>query len=229
MYISNQGGIHMETKENAQNIGSDCNNHSTSINEIAKALSNTQQEMRFAKKDSNNPFYKSRYADLASIWDVCREPLTKNGLSVTQLPLGMNSDGYIRLQTILMHTSGQWIKSEIQMKPVDGKPQSYGSTLTYARRYALSAVVGVVQDDDDGNDGSGVYDNKKTQNYQTTITDKNTSPIKTVPAKTESQKTLEYIIYKCHKCQKSITKQERDYSISKFKVSLCRQHQNGAT
>lgn len=127
-------------------------NRSEQINEIATALSKTQGEIKNAKMDTINPHFKSKYADLASVWDSCREPLSKNGLSITQVFIFM--DGTY-LETTLMHTSGQWISSILPIQPVRNDPQGVGSAITYMRRYALSAIVGIApEDDDDGNDSS---------------------------------------------------------------------------
>jgi len=118
-----------------------------SITELAKALSLAQAAMGPAIKDKQNPFFKSSYADLASVWEACREPLTKNGLSVTQL---VNSEGAtIKLTTMLIHASGEYISSELCMKAEKETPQGLGSAITYARRYALAAIVGISSDDDD--------------------------------------------------------------------------------
>ena len=136
--------------------------HSDGIEKIAAALSKAQAEIGGAKKGSNNPFFKSNYADLASTWDACRAPLSENGLCVVQLP-GHNNKGAPILTTKLVHTSGQWFQSVIELKAVKQDPQGQGSALTYARRYALQAMVGVApveKDapkivDDDGNAASG--------------------------------------------------------------------------
>ena len=128
-------------------------NTSENINELATALSKAQGEITGALKDSANPFFKSKYADLASCWDACRAPLSKNGLSLVQ---GMQiDDGHLHLATRLMHSSGQWISSLTPVTPKDDTPQGMGSALTYARRYALTAMVGVAQVDDDANAASG--------------------------------------------------------------------------
>jgi len=131
-------------------------NSSRSIAELAAALSKAQAQMDFAKKDSSNPYFKSKYADLTAVWDAIRKPLTDNGLSITQLTKDCVS-GDVVIETVLLHESGEWIKSAIAMKPVDTKPQSIGSCITYARRYSLSSIVGCVGDipDDDGNVASG--------------------------------------------------------------------------
>jgi hypothetical protein len=123
-------------------------NHSENINELATALSKCQSELTFAVKDSTNPFHKSKYADLSSVWDSIRQPLTKNGLCVVQT-VEMQEDSVI-LVSILMHSSGQWIKSYLPILNASKTSQGQGSGITYARRYALAALVGCVQDDDDG-------------------------------------------------------------------------------
>jgi hypothetical protein len=122
---------------------------SENIGELAKALAAAQGEMNAASKDATNPHFKTRYADLASIMDACRGPLTKHGLAVTQLP-GRDEAGQVTLTTTLMHASGQYISSTIGVRPAQENPQVVGSILTYLRRYTLASVVGVVSDDDDG-------------------------------------------------------------------------------
>jgi len=128
---------------------------SESIANLAKALSIVQGKLTHAKKDSANPFFKSKYADLESVWDACRDLLAVNGLSVAQFP-GTYSDldKSMSLNTILMHTSGEWISQEMTVPVSKADAQGAGSALTYMRRYALAAVVGVVQADDDGNAAS---------------------------------------------------------------------------
>lgn len=121
---------------------------SESIAELAKALCKVQAVIENAKKDSSNPFFKSHYADLASVWEVARKPLTDNGLSVSQLPGGCDGTK-VKVQTILMHTSGEWLCSEFEMPYIKQDPQAVGSAITYARRYALAAIVGIVADPDD--------------------------------------------------------------------------------
>lgn len=122
---------------------------SESIGNLALALAKAQGEMGAAAKDANNPHFKSRYADLASIMDACRAPLAKHGLAVSQLPCREN-DGSVGLTTILLHESGEFLGSSLTARPAQENPQVVGSLLTYLRRYALAAIVGVVSDDDDG-------------------------------------------------------------------------------
>jgi hypothetical protein len=145
---------------------------SEQINELAEALSKAQGKIENAKKDSNNPFHKSKYADLASVREAYNTALTDNGLSITQFPEG--GPTVITITTRLMHKSGQWIQGSFSIEPKKEKvaekdkfgnvtevtyevtPQTVGSALTYARRYGLMAVVGIApDDDDDANRSSG--------------------------------------------------------------------------
>lgn len=119
--------------------------HSEQINEIAKAICKAQESMTFAKKDGYNPHFKSNFADLASVISALKEPFAKAELSYTQIV----SDDH--LVTMLMHSSGQWIKSKLKIMVTKNDAQGFGSGLTYARRYALSAIAGIAQDDDDAN------------------------------------------------------------------------------
>lgn len=121
---------------------------SENINELAAALSKAQANITGALKDSKNPFFKSSYADLASCWDACRKQLTENGLSVIQTT--DIADGLVVVRTVLAHSSGQWISGVLPVKAKDDGPQAQGSGITYARRYALAAIVGLAQIDDDG-------------------------------------------------------------------------------
>jgi hypothetical protein len=130
-------------------------NHSESIANLAKALSIVQGKLTYAVKDSANPFFKSKYADLESVWDACRSLLAENGLCVMQFP-GTYSDldKSMSLTTILSHSSGEWISQEMSVPMSKVDAQGAGSCLSYMRRYSLAAVVGVVQADDDGNAAS---------------------------------------------------------------------------
>lgn len=117
------------------------------INELATSLAKAQGEITFAAKDSVNPHFKSKYADLAAVWEACRGPLTKYGLSVTQTMDYIN--GQLMLLTTLLHSSGQWMKSVYPIITQRQDPQAYGAAVTYGRRYSLAAIVGIAQDDDD--------------------------------------------------------------------------------
>lgn len=126
---------------------------SEQINELATALAKAQAEMAGAKKDAQNPHFKSSYADLASVWDAARPALTKHGLAVTQFTIPTERDEVL-VETTILHSSGQWLAGRIAI-PVDKhNAHGYGSALTYARRYALAAAVGIAPEDDDGNEAA---------------------------------------------------------------------------
>lgn len=117
---------------------------------LALALSKAQGTMSGAKKDSANPFFKSKYADLASVWEACREALSKNEIAVFQKTGFV--DGMFGVITKLQHSSGEFEDGFFPVAvPVTAKAQEMGSAITYARRYALAAMVGVAPEDDDGN------------------------------------------------------------------------------
>jgi hypothetical protein len=123
---------------------------SESIAALAASLSKAQASVEGAVKGKINPAFKNKYADLASVWDACREALTENGLSVIQSP-GPIADGRMEMTTMLLHASGEWVRGSLTIPLGKVDAQAYGSATTYARRYALAAFVGVAPDDDDGN------------------------------------------------------------------------------
>lgn len=133
--------------------------HSEQINELLTALSKAQGEIAPALKDSINPHFKSRYADLSSIWSACRTQLSKYGLAVIQTTAEIN--GKIILITTLGHSSGQWMRSELPVIVTKNDAQGLGSALTYMRRYSLAAMVGVAPDDDDDGNAASASPLKK--------------------------------------------------------------------
>lgn len=125
---------------------------SDAINELADALSKAQAVIKPALKDSNNPAFNSKYADLSSVWEVARGPLTDNGLCIMQMPTH-SDDNRLHLTTRLAHKSGQWIEDTMSIPVAKDNAHGYGSGITYCKRFALSAVLGIVADlDDDGNE-----------------------------------------------------------------------------
>jgi hypothetical protein len=130
-----------------------------SIAQLTEALSKAQGQITGAVKDAANPFFKSQYADLQSVWDAIRSPLSANGLAVIQLP-GRDEQGLF-VETILAHSTGEWISGMLRMTPVKDDPQGIGSAITYARRYALQAIAGVAPMDDDGEGAMGRTHPKK--------------------------------------------------------------------
>ena len=124
-------------------------NKSDTIGQLALALSKAQGQMKFAAKDANNPFFKSKYADLASVIEAIKVPLSANGIAFVQAT--DFEDNAVIVETILLHESGEWISGKLRMQPTKNDPQGVGSAVTYAKRYGLQAIAGVPSDDDDGN------------------------------------------------------------------------------
>ena len=133
---------------------------SETIGDLAGALSKAQGEIKGAAKDSNNPFFKSSYADLSSIWTACRAPLAKNGLAVIQTA-SFGEHG-VTVCTRLVHASGQWVEDDLTVMPGKMDPQGIGSTITYLRRYALAAITGVAPEDDDANSATDMQSKQPT-------------------------------------------------------------------
>jgi hypothetical protein len=127
---------------------------SENINEIATALAAAQAEIQNPSKSAENPFFKSRYADLAEVLSVVRPAFTKQHLSIVQMPYTSES-GQIGVTTMISHASGQWMQGEVALPLQVNKnvAQDAGSAITYLRRYALAAACGVAQEDTDGNLG----------------------------------------------------------------------------
>jgi hypothetical protein len=120
---------------------------SESIGELAKALAKAQGQMKPAPKGKENPFFKSSYADLTCCWETARKALADNGLAVVQ-STEFDGDGAF-LVTLLVHSSGEWVRGRYPVRPAKPDPQSVGSAFTYARRYALCAMVGITAEDED--------------------------------------------------------------------------------
>lgn len=143
-------------------------NKSESIANIAQALSLFQGEVANPKNTANNPFFKSKYCPLNEVINTTRPILAKHGLSVLQSPSG---DGeHIVVTTLLMHSSGEWIEGEpLVLKADKVTAQGAGSAISYGRRYALSAILGISSDeDDDGNHANGNKDKPDTKPRQNT-------------------------------------------------------------
>lgn len=117
---------------------------------LATALADAQGKMRNAAKDSTNPHFKSRYADLASVWEACREALSGNGLAVVQTVAARGTE--VMVATALLHKSGEWVRDTLTLTAQQNTPQAIGSCITYGRRFSLAAIAGIAPDeDDDGN------------------------------------------------------------------------------
>lgn len=159
---------------------------SAEIDKLAVALSKAQAIIESAVKDSANPFFKSKYADLASVWAAIRKPLTDNGLSIIQEPF--SNTGKAGVFTTLLHSSGQYTRSSLEVPVGKQDAQGFGSAITYVRRYSLQAIAGVCPEDDDGNAAS---DKEKPQpRPQATNTPKTSAtprPADLIPPKANSK------------------------------------------
>lgn len=122
---------------------------SPNLDLVAAALVLAQQAMLPLIKDSANPFFKSKYADLQAVTEACYPALQANGICVIQSAESMGALG-INIKTRLQHSSGQFIETECAIPPAGQDPQKYGSAVTYGRRYGLQAAVGLAAIDDDG-------------------------------------------------------------------------------
>jgi hypothetical protein len=179
------GGIPFHLEKNMENEEKTERHfrRSESIAALAGALATAQGLITGATKDSANPFFKSRYADLASCWEACRGPLAANAIAVIQFPrfmdtedwtehVPMNADdkdsptvpmrrvrGNVQVETMLCHSSGEWVAEVLEVPVLKADAQTIGSATTYARRYGLCAIVGIAPEDDDGNAAAGTQSN----------------------------------------------------------------------
>lgn len=125
---------------------------SDNVADLAAALALAQGEVENAHKNSANPHFRSKYADLAEIINTVRPVFAKHGLAVIQSP--SYADGLVSVTTLLTHKSGQWIKDMASAPASKLDAQGVGSAVTYLRRYSLAAFAGIAQEDDDGNAAS---------------------------------------------------------------------------
>lgn len=122
---------------------------SESIKELAAALPKAQAAMKGAVKDAQNPHFRSKYADLTSVIEAVKPALNANGITFLQ-PVTFNEHG-VCVETLLLHTSGEWISESLTIPVSKHDAQGVGSAISYGRRYGLQAICGVPAEDDDGN------------------------------------------------------------------------------
>ena len=127
---------------------------SDSIKALFPALTAALGKLEGAAKNAKNPHFKNTYADLSSVVDASREILAANDLAVMQSP-GLVIEGRLQLFTRIIHKSGEWIEGEFHMPLAKSDPQATLATLTYARRGALMAILGIPAVDDDGETAMG--------------------------------------------------------------------------
>lgn len=145
---------------------------SEQINELATSLAKAQAEIENASKNSSNPHFKSKYADLAEVINTVRPVFSSHGLSISQFP--SFADGLASVETVLMHSSGQWMSGTASAGVTKQDAQGVGSAITYLRRYSLAAVAGIAQEDDDAN--ASVGHRPKTQQQPQKV-----QPVKILP------------------------------------------------
>lgn len=160
--MSNEEELKGVAMYDASTFVSTCHRRSAKFGTLAAALAKAQGEFtKIAKAHtatvkSDKGDYKYGYAELSDYVEVARGPLARHGLAVLQPPI-FDSNGFVVVETILVHgESEQWMSTEFYMKPVNDKPQTLASTITYARRYAYTSILGLVaeKEDDDGNVGN---------------------------------------------------------------------------
>nr|WP_321259090.1 ERF family protein [uncultured Pseudodesulfovibrio sp.] len=135
---------------------------SQEISELAEAMIQVQQTLSPALKDAKNTFTNSRYATLHSVMNACRDALLEHGIWLTQYPVSVETNKLGLVTKIVHAETGQWQASLLTMPLSKNDPQGYGSAMTYARRYGLSALIGIVTESDD--DGEMASHPEQTQN-----------------------------------------------------------------
>ena len=159
-------------------------NKSDSIKNLAAALTKAQAEMSGAKKSANNPFFKSKFADLGEVIRCVKEPFENNGLSFMQFPV--SADGFAGVETIILHESGEYISQSFMLKCAKNDPQGMGSAITYAKRYGLQGACGIPSEDDDGNAASAPKKPEMTQKQAV----ESLASAKDIPALTTAWKAI---------------------------------------
>lgn len=191
---------------------------SKEIDQLATALSIVQGKLKPAGFNCKNPYYNSKYADMVSIWESCRQLLSENGLAVIQtMDFSENS---IIIITTLTHKSGQWIKGKLAIRPVRQKkdagfepsldPQAIGQAITYGRRYSLSAIIGQVSDED--TDAESMMNRKGSE-------EKKTPGPKGEERKSQASKSSFDILKDIGELKKLVDESEYYKALGKFVVS----------
>lgn len=149
-------------------------NKSESIAAISAALAKAQHDVENASKNAKNPHFKSKYADLAELLNTVRPVFSSHGLAIVQMPSFV--DGIASVETLISHSSGEWISSICHAPVSKQDAQGVGSAITYLRRYSLAAMCGIAQEDDDANSAVGyrepVHQAQKLKELQTLDNDR---------------------------------------------------------
>jgi len=192
---------------------------SNDIGELVKALVKVQSELKHPKKDKDNPFFKSKYADLTQIVETCRPVLQENGFAVAQ-PCGVNEQGETVLITYLLHESGQFIRGELKLNPEKNTPQGFGSAITYARRYCLASMVGIAPEDDDDDAEAAEGRGNRIKEEIDPLDKPVKKPIKKYTK--DEQKHIGDPDYVCSECDAPIDDRVLNFSMGRFGKALCR-------
>ncbi len=123
-------------------------NRSESVQTIAPAFLKAQAKMRAAPKDADNPHFRSKYSDFASVVEAVKSPLNENGIAFLQ-PVRLTAEG-VEVETVLLHTSGEFFSDTLTIPLGKRDAQSVGSAISYGKRYGLQSLCGLPSDDDDG-------------------------------------------------------------------------------
>ena len=211
------------------------------------AMSKAQQEIGSLSR--NKKGYGYEYADLANCLDCVKEALSKNGLNISQFPGYSDADGFASVTTILSHASGQMLCSLMTVPIIPNKSnndiQAYGSAITYARRYAITAIMNLAAEDDDGAEAkkfcelearvqTNVAQPKSMQAKSEQpsappqiVKNTNSAPTNVTPAPAPASKPIQVDNRPtCEKCGKKITERIKDFSIRRFSKCLCIDCQN---
>ncbi len=182
---------------------------SESIQNLSKAMAEFQKSIKQPLKDANNPFFKSQYVPLENVVEAITETGSPLGISFMQFA-SSDETGSIEVATLVMHSTGEYIEfPPVRMKPESNKPQAVGSAITYAKRYALSAIFGITSDkDDDGNEATGL--NK---------------PVDKQPKQQQKQQTQDDAIGKIEQYWTELEKLGVD--VAEVKKYLCDKHKVG--
>ena len=166
-------------------------NRSEHINDLSAALAKAQHEVENASKSSVNPHFKSKYADLAEILNTVRPVFSSHGIAIVQMP--SFESGLASVETLLTHSSGQWISNTCSAPVGKQDAQGVGSAITYLRRYSLAAFAGVAQEDDDGNSSIG---NGKQPQQQAPKPVKSAMPDEALPTALEAVRSGKFTVQK---------------------------------
>ena len=150
MEENKEKGLESAPPQNINETEFQLNEQSPTIGKLAKALAKCQTDLVPASKSSSNPFFNSKYSDISEVLKACQRPLGNNGIALTQGSHNSKTGFYVWTQ--LTHAdSGEYIRTAIAVSVGKADNHAIGSALTYGRRYGISAMVGIAQEDDDGN------------------------------------------------------------------------------